>query len=342
VLWNTPPVVTEDAAVPLATRARDEHIGRLERALAANRMGGPEMAAVFQAALQAARWTMRVDSADPSIVELLRTVGEAADAMAVVATAREPRVISLRGSLTTVSPGSSTLLDGLTWAIGLWAATASGDSAVAVRLARAQITGASAAVPGEFNLAAAMGAWWTGRSIGPPLIEALRSTDPQTSTGFVRDYGLNVVAPAVAVIRELAGGRDGAFFDAFRDAQTLFGSFWFAEGRGDASDGFLSLPLAGLAQVARSFGLTVHASSQAVPAAVLDVPVTTLCCAVCYQPFKDSEATCQWCAADLGADAPIETTIGQLLGQPSQPCPVCGQPCRLNALWCWNCTTSLR
>jgi len=268
VLWNTPPVVTEDAAVPLATRARDEHIGRLERALAANRMGGPEMAAVFQAALQAARWTMRVDSADPSIVELLRTVGEAADAMAVVATAREPRVISLRGSL----------LDGLTWAIGLWAATASGDSAVAVRLARAQITGASAAVPGEFNLAAAMGAWWTGRSIGPPLIEALRSTDPQTSTGFVRDYGLNVVAPAVAVIRELAGGRDGAFFDAFRDAQTLFGSFWSAEGRGDASDGFLSLPLAGLAQVARSFGLTVHASSQAVPAAVLDVPVTTLLC----------------------------------------------------------------
>ena len=337
-------MVADNAAELAAIRTRDETIGQLERALAADPIGGPEIATIFRASLQAARWTMRVDSADSSVLELLQTVGRSANAIAILTTALEPQELLLSGSQITVSPGApTTVLDGLTWANGLWAATATGDAAVAVRLARTEVTGpSSAAMPGDLELAAAMAAWWTGRPIGPPLIEALRRTDPKGSSELVRDYGLDVVAPAVAAIQELAAGRDAAFFDAFRAAQTYFGNYWSADGRRDVAEGFLSLPLAGLAQMAHSFGLVVHPSRQAVPAAVLDAEVTILCCAICSQPFDDGESNCHWCRADLRADAPIETTVGQLLGETSQPCPVCEQTCRLNALWCWNCRARLR
>ena len=142
------------------------------------------------------------------------------NAAAVSGSSTEPRPSSIRGALVLLPPGlSRDALSTRQWIDGLWAATAAGDASMARRLARVDLTVYRRdTVPGEFEMAQAMAAWWRSNDIGPFLIAALERSDPDSLDPDDIDFSLDVIAPTVAVFRRLADRDDAALNESLAEA----------------------------------------------------------------------------------------------------------------------------
>jgi hypothetical protein len=297
-------------------------------------------------AVNAARWTAAVDPHDPSVVDALRTAGQfgAAVMTSIGATSASHRPI--RGRLRVVPPGlPPEAFTARQWADALWAATAAGDAASAVRLARLRSdVGAADGPAGEVDLARAVAAWWRGERVAPHLIAALRAANADD------DDAAGVVAAVAAVFRYLLdeddggndGGDDAALRHAVSDAGEEHARYWDAPRRRTDPGRALSLPLSGLLRLAVEQGRRTGAAPPGVPTAGLAAgPTTAVLCPVCASPFDAAESECGWCGTGLTRDAPLDQRLADLLADASRPCPVCERVNRVTALRCWNCHSSL-
>src|SRR5690242_16642027 len=88
-------------------------------------------------AVAAARWAAAADPDDVRIIELLRTAGQLAAAVATSVASDEPSQLPISGRLRTVPPGlPPEAQTDAQWAEAIWAATTAGDAASATTLAR--------------------------------------------------------------------------------------------------------------------------------------------------------------------------------------------------------------
>ena len=325
-----------------AATQRERHLGLLDIEIAGVAADPTALIRASEHALTAARWAVKTDEQDRRVVALLRLTAELTNAAAVSSASTEPGQQEIRGALVVLPPGLAR--DGLTtrrWIDGLWAATAAGDASTARRLARLDLSVyRQDTVPGEFEMTQAMAAWWRSEEIGPFLIAALERSDPDSLAPDDIDFSLDVIAPTVAFFRRLADRDDAALNQSLIEASAAFAEYWSRAGANDPCSA-LSLPLSGLSRVAVELGRVIRAIPGAVPPAILESSGPVLCCPVCDQPFGDAEISCSWCGTDLTVDAPLEVSLDQLLEDPGQSCPHCGQTCPRTALRCWNCGTTL-
>lgn len=284
------------------------------------------------------------DERDEQVIGLLRDTAQLTAAAALSTVAVDIQQSPFRGGLLPVLPGLPRgSLSARHWIDGVWAATASGDAAMARRLARGDLSGLQAdALPGEVQLAQAMAGWWRSEEIGLFLLASLEVTDPAALADSDIDHSLDVVGPAVGVFRRLGDLDDGALDQAFRSAGEAFAHYWARPDLAGDPRGFFSLPLSALARVATDLRRHVRAIPGVVPDVFVELSGAVLCCPLCDQPFDGGEIRCSWCAADLSVNAPLELSIDSLLSEPGSSCPHCGQNCPRTAFRCWNCRNRLR
>ncbi len=303
-----------------------------------------KLAQAAVAAVTAAQWSASPGGDASRILPLLRTAAELTYALAVSASPARDRNVPVQGRLREVAPGAPPEdLTSLRWSEALWAATVAGDAATAVRLARIDTAALPRdAAPGAAELAATMAAWWRGEAIVPPLLAALEATAPGRLSGADLDHALDVVTPAIAVLRQLASSDDEALAAAVARAVELHRDYWAESPRDGGPEGNLSLPLAGLARVACEFGRPASTYHLAVPDALLEARAEVTGCPVCAEPFSAGELTCRCCSASLADDAALASSVGRLLTETSQACPACGRTCRAQATRCAGCSTQLQ
>lgn len=323
---------------------RDRHLRLLEVEIAAATIDAPDLFRASAEALTAARWAALADGRDQQVIHLLRDTAQLTAAAALSIVAGDVQQAPFRGALLPVPPGLPRgSFSTRHWVDALWAATASGDAAMARRLARAELPALQPnALPGELELAQAMAGWWRSEEIGGFLLAALEVTDPAVLADSDIDHALDVVAPAVGFFRRLGDLDDSALDRAFRSAGDAFVHYWARPDRANDPRGFFSLPLSALARVARDLRRPIRAIPDVVPDVFIDPSGAVLCCPMCDQPFDDGEVRCSWCAADLTANAPLEIFIDRLLDDPGTSCQHCSHSCPSSALWCWNCHNRLR
>lgn len=318
---------------------RDDRLAMVELAVEAGADDPYEYRMGVRDAVAAARWGAAADAGDAQILELLRTAGQLAAAVATSIAGDEPTQLPISGRLRAVPPGlPPEAQTGAQWAEAIWAATVAGDAASATTLARRQVD-AHEGPAGEAELAQAVAALWRGERAGPHLIAALRASDPESASGAERDRRLDETTPAIAVFRHVLDGTDEEVRDALRFAADAFAKFWDDRARRTDPGRAVSLPLSGLARIAIETGRSLGDLPARVIAAQPIGPV--LLCPVCASPFDPLEPSCRWCHTDLSRDAPLETSLGAHLIATAAPCPVCAHPNRDDALRCWNCHSSL-
>lgn len=323
---------------------RDSYMPMVTLAVRAGTRDPYEYRMGIRDAIQAARWAAAADPTDPRILTLLRTAGELAAAVIASISSTTARQLPIAGELRNVPFGlPPQAITTSMWADCLWAATAVGDAATATRLAHAEVGSfADDIAAGELDLAKAMAGWWRAEPVGPHLVAALQASDPAEARGDERDRRLDIIAPAVAVMRQLLDSDSSALRRAISAAETSFGVYWAHPSRSSQTEGIMSLPLSGLSRLAAEFGLPVKPSLRVVPAALMvGAGAGITLCPVCASPFASSEKTCWWCATEFVLDAALSDSVGGMLSAPSRPCQNCGMVNRAMALRCWNCRASL-
>ena len=323
---------------------RDRHLQQLEVEIGATATDPTTLVRSAEQALTAARWAAAADGRDQRVIGLLQDTAQLTAAAALSMLSSHSEQSPLRGELMRVPPGLPRgALSTRHWIDGLWAATASGDAAMARRLARVDLSLLRPdARPGELELAQAMAGWWRSEEIGAFLIAALEVTDPSLLAESEIDHALDVVAPAIGVLRQLGDLDDAALERAFLSAGEAFVHYWTRRGAPNDPRRFVSLPLSALVRVAVDLRRSVRPISGVVPEVFAEPSGPELCCPVCDQPFDIGETSCSWCVTDLIADAPLELSIDRLLNDPGSDCSRCGRSCPSTALRCWNCRNRLR
>jgi len=330
-----------DPARERAARERDDYFEITELAVDAGGSDPYEYRMGARDAVLAARWAAAADPSDTRIGSALRLAGELT--VAVLTSIRSDGETSLEigGSIRPVVPGlPAEALSGEQWANGLWAATAAGDAASAVRLAVLREAPPGESHEDESLLAAALATWWrNGSDLGSRLIDALVATDPDGRADG--DRLLEIAVPLIRVFRHLFADDDEALMAAISDAAARHRAFHRASSGVDRPEQYLSLPLTGLVVLARELSRAVPPDIDVVPDGVLRSSRSQIACAVCGQPLKSAEVVCHWCDADTTVDAPLETSIGELAAGSPTRCPTCSTENRATALRCYSCSASL-
>ena len=255
------------------------------------------------------------DERDEQVIGLLRDTAQLTAAAALSTVAVDIQQSPFRGGLLPVLPGLPRgSLSARHWIDGVWAATASGDAAMARRLARGDLSGLQAdALPGEVQLAQAMAGWWRSEEIGLFLLASLEVTDPAALADSDIDHSLDVVGPAVGVFRRLGDLDDGALDQAFRSAGEAFAHYWARPDLAGDPRGFFSLPLSALARVATDLRRHVRAIPGVVPDVFVELSGAVLFCPLCDQPRRWRDPMLLVCSRSQR-----ECTAGTLNRQPAQ------------------------